>query len=223
LALNFGHDVSNATQDCGLYAVVEAGQGAPERLAAALAAGDIAVALIVPGAGATLDAGNTRPLVEAAQRANTAVLLADNWDLVRALRADGVHLTFAPDIASSYAQARQTLGAGGIVGADAGISRHEAMRLAEAGADYIGFAAPARLKERDKARARRNELVAWWAEIFEVPCVAFDVESTDEAAALCRAGADFLAVPLAAAQPPAAARDLVAAIASLVRVPEGAE
>lgn len=215
--------MTNAKQDCGLYAVVEAGQGATERLAAALAAGDVAVALVVPGAGATLDAGSAKPLVDMAQRANTAVLLADNWDLARSLRADGVHLISSPDLAASYAQARQALGASGIVGADAGISRHEAMRLAEAGADYIAFAAPARLKERDKARMRRNELVAWWGEIFEVPCVAFDVESADEAEALCRAGADFVAVTLAAAQPPDAARDLVAAVASLLRVPQGAD
>jgi thiamine-phosphate pyrophosphorylase len=226
-SLGFGaaieHNVTNATQHCGLYAVVEAGPGASERLAAALAAGDIAVALIVPGAGATLDAGGAKPLVDMAQRADTAALLADNWDLAHALRADGVHLTSAPGIAASYAQAPHALGAGGIVGVDAGISRHDAMSLAEAGADYIAFAAPARLKERDKARMRRNELVAWWGEIFEVPCVAFDVENADEAEALCRAGADFVAVTLAAAQPPAAAHDLIAAVASLLRAPQGAD
>ena len=36
------------------------------------------------------------------------------------------------------------------------------------------------------------------AEIFEVPCVAFDVETREEAEALSRAGADFIAIRLAA-------------------------
>ena len=31
--------------------------------------------------------------------------------------------------------------------------------------------------DMETARARRLDLIAWWAEIFEVPCVAFDVET----------------------------------------------
>ena len=57
------------------------------------------------------------------------------------------------------ASARSILGPGGIVGVDPGISRHDAMTLAEAGADYIAFGAPIHLKDRDKARdaARRAD------------------------------------------------------------------
>ena len=93
------------------------------------------------------------------------------------------------------------------------------MTLAEAGADYIAFGAPPHLKDRDKGRARRDELIAWWAEIFEAPCVAFDVETPQEAEALARAGADFIAIRLPAATAPAATRQFVADIAAALGVP----
>jgi len=74
----------------------------------------------------------------------------------------------------------------------------------------------------DKARARRDELIAWWAEIFEAPCVAFDVETPEEAEALSRAGADFIAIRLPVGATPAATRELVAGIAAALGVPASA-
>jgi thiamine-phosphate pyrophosphorylase len=206
-----------------LYAVIEAGEAAPERLSAALGAAPIASVLIVPAAGATLDAGSAKPLVEMAQEANAAALIAGDAQLARSLRADGVHVQVAKDLAGAYAAARAILGERGIVGVDAAISRHDAMTLAEAGADYIAFGAPAHLKDRDKARGRRDELVVWWAEIFEVPCVAFDVETRAEAEALSRAGADFIAFRLPSAVAPAATREFVAGIAAALAVSETAD
>ena len=64
--------------------------------------------------------------------------------------------------------------------------------------------------------------MAWWAEIFQVPCVAFDVETAQEAEALAAAGVDFVAVTLPAGQSAAAARDLVAAIAAAIGARETA-
>jgi thiamine-phosphate pyrophosphorylase len=38
-----------------------------------------------------------------------------------------------------------------------------------------------------------EERVAWWAEVFEAPCVAY-AASADEVAPLVKAGADFIAI-----------------------------
>ena len=204
---------------CQLYAVVEAGEAAPERLAAALSAADIASVLIVAAAGRALDAAAGKALVELARRHGAAALVAGDARLARSLGADGVHLAGAADLAEAYREARGILGPDGVIGVDPGISRHDAMTLAEAGADYVAFGAPAHLKDRDKAKARRDELVAWWADIFQVPCVAFDAESVEEAQRLAAAGADFVAVTLGPALSPAAARDSAAAFAAAVREP----
>jgi thiamine-phosphate pyrophosphorylase len=214
--------VAQAETATQLYAVVEAGEAALDRLTVALSAAEFASMLILPPTGGTLDAGAARPLIEAAQEKNVAALIADDAQLARTLRADGVHLSATKKLADAYAEARSILGRVGIVGVDPGISRHDAMTLAEDGADYLAFGAPPHLNDRNKARARRDELIAWWAEIFEAPCVAFDVETPEEAEALSRAGADFIAIRLPVGATPAATRDLMAGIATALGVPAAA-
>jgi thiamine-phosphate pyrophosphorylase len=65
------------------------------------------------------------------------------------------------------------------------------MTAAEQGADYVMFG--------DAHDGRRPSFeaivdrVAWWAEVFEVPCVAL-AESIDEVGPLAAAGADFVAI-----------------------------
>ena len=204
-----------------LYVIVEVDEGAQERVEAALGTAGIACLLLAPPEGGALAADRLVPLVEAVQARQVAALIADDIELALAVRADGVHLG-PGNLEETYERARSVLGDRAIVGVDAGISKHDAMTSAEAGADYIAFGAPARLKDRDKARVRRDELVAWWAEIFEVPCVALDVEGRDEAEVLARAGADFIAVRLAAGESPAAARELLTGIAAALAVAEAA-
>jgi len=205
-----GNGVAQDEAATRLCAVIEAGEAALGHLAAALATAEVACVLIAPARGAGLEAHAAGPLVEAAQRRNAAALIVEDTQLARALRADGVHLSLAKTGTSRY---------GGIVGVDAGISRHDAMSVAEDGADYVAFGAPAHLKDRAKARVRRDELVAWWAEIFEAPCVALDVETPEEAEALARAGADFVGLRLPCAAPAAATRELVGAIAAVLGLP----
>jgi thiamine-phosphate pyrophosphorylase len=68
------------------------------------------------------------------------------------------------------------------------------MEAAEAGADYVAFGAffPSGSKAV-KHRADR-EILCWWSELMEVPCVAIGGITPENCAPLVTAGADFLAV-----------------------------
>jgi thiamine-phosphate pyrophosphorylase len=125
------------------------------------------------------------------QRRGLACLVADDPELASRLRADGVHI--APDPAI-YARSRERLGADASIGAACGLSRHGAMVLAELGADYVAFGA----EERRDVDAIEHcaELIAWWSEIFVVPCVAWNVAGAEEAARYASFGADFVAPAL---------------------------
>jgi thiamine-phosphate pyrophosphorylase len=201
--------VTEPQTKCQLYAVIEAGPGAPERLSAALSAAELACVLVAPAAGRRLDEATAKPLVKQARQAGVTVLVVADAEFARSIGADGVHLGAEKEPQAAYREARELLGNDAVVGGDAGVSRHVAMLLAEAGADYVGFGAPVHLKDRDKGRARRDDLILWWAEVFQVPCVAFDVETADEAGDLAAAGADFVALTLSAAVSPANIREVM--------------
>jgi thiamine-phosphate pyrophosphorylase len=66
------------------------------------------------------------------------------------------------------------------------------MLAAEAGADYVMFGEPDTTGRRPSFDAV-VERVAWWAELFEIPCVGF-AASLDEVKPLVAAGADFVAI-----------------------------
>ena len=110
-----------------------------------------------------------------------------------------------------------------MVGVDPGISRHDAMTLAEAGADYVAFGAPAHLKDRDKAREpprRADRLVGG-----DFPGALRRLRRGDGARkpqTLAQAGADFVAVTLPAGQPrPRRATSSAAIAAAIVRRGDG--
>ena len=186
---------------CGIYLVIEAGPDAESRLTAALVAVEAAAVLIRPPADGPLSASNTRALVAAAQAKGAAALLLDDASLARALRADGVHLAACEDIEARFDLAREIMGRRAIVGIDAGGSRHDAMTLAEVGADYVAFgrAAPVVVEGGEAGQVETPiDPISWWAEIFEVPCVAFDAATAGDARDLAARGADFVAVPVPA-------------------------
>jgi thiamine-phosphate pyrophosphorylase len=186
----------------------------PRTLGHIIADAGAAAILIAPAQGARLEPPHVKSLIEIAQSAGVAALIEGDAALARTLRADGVHLPWAKDIAERYRLARDILGDRYIVGADAGRFRDDAMMLGEAGADYVGFGIPPHVEDRETARARRLELVEWWNEIFEVPCVALDVDSIADATALAAVGADFVALRLPHEEPAEWIRAASAAVAS---------
>ncbi len=192
-----------------LYAVAEASADplALARLDAALGAAPCAALLIAAPPGRRLDSQSAAPMIARAQRRGAAALLWGDPSLALALGADGAHLPWSEDAIKAYEEARGHLGADRAAGADAGFSRDAAMRLAEAGADYVSFGWPARVADEAEDFVRCLDLVEWWAELFEIPCVAFGAVSPGEALAFARAGADFVAlrVPLSGSPDEAAA------------------
>jgi thiamine-phosphate pyrophosphorylase len=161
-------------------------------LAAALDAGDVAsVQLRLKDAdddAVRRAADVLRPVVQAR---DVAFLLNDRPDLAAAVGADGVHVGQAD---ASCRDARRIVGADAIVGVTCHASRHLAMEAAEAGADYVAFGAFFPSATKDAAFAAEPALLAWWAEIMTVPCVAIGGITLANARPLIDAGADFLAV-----------------------------
>lgn len=190
------------------------------RFEAALSALIPASLVLSPGEGLSIEPAAAAPLVRAAQKAGVATLIEADAATAQALGADGVHLPWRDDIVPAYELVRSTLGAQMIVGADAGRSRHDAMLLGEAGADYVGFGIPPHVGDREGAAARRLDLVEWWAEIFEVPVIAFDVESPDDAARLAAAGADFVSLRISSGEDIAGLKSRLREFAAAVDMPE---
>jgi thiamine-phosphate pyrophosphorylase len=148
----------------------------------ALITGDIACVLFQ---GPDLEGAIVRRFVPMAQRRGIACLVPDAR-LAAATDCDGVHIDgVGPALEAALAamKPQRIVGAGGIN------SRHDAMSAAEAGVDYVMFGGAC--EQRDFAEIR--ERAAWWAEIFNVPCVAY-AQSLDETAELAHVGADFVAL-----------------------------
>jgi len=177
-----------------LFLTVEAlpGPATLARLQAALSARPVASVLLIasPGGGGAIDVGAAARLAGVIQSHGAAALIEDSAELARTVGADGVHLSAVAGPEEAYVAARAALGRDKIVGAAITGSRHDAMSLAEMGADYIAFAGP-----------ERDEFVAWWAGVFVVPCVALGIETPEDADRLAAAGADFLGLALPPAGP----------------------
>lgn len=112
---------------------------------------------------------------------DVALLLADRPQIAAGTGCDGAYLSFV----ESYPEARRMLGEDAIIGVAARGSRHLAMEAGERGAAFIGIGPAAE-------GGVEADLLAWWAELMEVPCVAFGIRTPGDAVLAVEAGADFL-------------------------------
>jgi thiamine-phosphate pyrophosphorylase len=125
------------------------------------------------------------------QDAGAAFILNDRPDLADKLKADGVHIGQED---APYAKARAIMGAERIVGVTCHNSRHLAMEAGEAGADYVAFGAFFHTDTKAPPTMAEPEILTWWQETMEPPCVAIGGITAETAEGLARAGADFVAV-----------------------------
>jgi thiamine-phosphate pyrophosphorylase len=163
------------------------GDAVADDLAAALNAVDVAAVLM------RFQAGDDASLLAQAKtlrilvQSNGAALLLDgHFRLVAQAEADGAHLTGTDALRAAV----QTLRPRHIAGCGGLETRHDAMLAGESGADYVMFGEPNGRRPGFDAVIER---VAWWTEIFQVPCVGY-AANVDELAALARAGAEFVAI-----------------------------
>ncbi len=186
-------------------------------LAVALAQADVAAVLL------RLAEADERTLINRAkalallvQDKGAALLLDGHVDLVARAGADGAHVTGI----AAFGDAVEQLKPERIVGVGGLFTRHDGMVAAEMGADYVMFGEPDRGGERPGFDAI-EERIAWWAEVFEAPCVAH-AASLDEIAPLMKAGADFIALGDWLWRDPQAVAATVAQAAGRLRLPESA-
>lgn len=184
------------SSSCQLYLIspLDVGGDFPDRLDRALAAGKGLVTAFqfrVKGHDQHAAARLAAPLQEICAAHDVGFVVNDDVALARRLKADGVHLGQGD---GDLREAREELGHDVQIGVTCHDSRHLAMEAGEAGADYVAFGAffPSSTKASDHRPGL--DVLRWWSNLFEIPCVAIGGITPDNCRPLVEAGADFLAV-----------------------------
>jgi len=153
------------------------------------------------------------PLQEICAARDVAFIVNDSIGLAKRLNADGVHLGQSD---GSVADARAELGRDSQIGVTCHGSRHLGIGAGEAGADYVAFGAFFPSTTKSTEHKAELELLEWWQEIMEIPCVAIGGITPVNCPPLIAAGADFLAVSGAvwSGDEAQAVRDFTAALAA---------
>lgn len=164
----------------------------PQRLERAFCAGEVAAFQFrVKGVDEHEAARLAGPLQEICAAHDCAFIVNDSVSLAKRLKADGVHLGQGD---GDVRDAREMLGREAQIGVTCHASRHLAMDAGEAGADYVAFGAFFPSETKASNHRPEPELLEWWQQIFEIPCVAIGGITPENCTALVTAGADFLAV-----------------------------
>lgn len=188
-------------------------------LEAAMDAGDVACVLVDLAA---RDEGEAKKLLRVllplVQGRDAALLVPDDWRLAAHTGADGVHVRGqGEDLKSRIAEAVERSRPDRAVGAGGFRSRDDAMAAGELDVDYVMFGEPS-ADGWTPPPEQICERAAWWAEIFNVPCVAYAADLAD-VDALIAARVDFIALREAVWDDPrgpaAAVQDVMIRIASL--------
>lgn len=163
-----------------------------EALAIALDAGDVAALQLrlkhAPDDAVRRAAEALRPICQAR---GVALIMNDRPDLAVATGCDGVHVGQSD---TNAAEARKIIGPDRQLGVTCHASRDVAMAAGEAGADYVAFGAFFPTGTKETVHRAEVDLLRWWSDIMELPCVAIGGITAENCAPLVRAGADFLAV-----------------------------
>ena len=163
----------------------------PDTLARALDAGEVAALQIrlkdLEDDALKRAVAALRPV---AQARGVAVILNDRPDLAVALGCDGAHVGQEDTPALI---ARKVLG-DLTLGVTCHASRHLAMEAGEEGADYVAFGAFFPTGTKQATTHAEADILRWWSEMMELPCVAIGGITAENCFPLVQAGADFLAV-----------------------------
>jgi thiamine-phosphate pyrophosphorylase len=160
-----------------------------DTLAAALGAADVAAVLLRMAATDERGMINcARALAPVVQPPGAALLIDGRPEIAPRAGADGAHIAGIDAFTDALALLKpaRIAGCGGLA------TRHDAMLAAEAGADYVMFGEPDEAGQRPAFEAVLDR-IAWWAEVFEIPCVGF-AATADEAGQIAAAGVDFIAL-----------------------------
>lgn len=179
---------------CQLYLIspLDVGGDFARRLERALQAGPVAAFQFrLKGIDQHEAARLAEPLQAICARHDVAFIVNDSIALAKRLGTDGVHLGQGD---GTVREAREALGREAQIGVTCHASRHLAMEAGEAGADYVAFGSFFPSETKASEHRPEPELLTWWQQLFEIPCVAIGGITPDNCAPLVAAGADFLAV-----------------------------
>ncbi len=125
------------------------------------------------------------------QKHEVAVIINDRPDLAKEIEADGVHIG-QDDM--DYFSSRELLGDDAIIGVTCHNSKELAFEAASAGASYVAFGAFFETDTKTPKTRAELEILTWWNETVETPCVAIGGITVNNAAQVIQAGADFISV-----------------------------